>query len=83
MPKVAVLVEFCPRTRVVVAVPEGMTLEEYLKDDEVYDRLAFKARMRMKEELHNYLSGENMSWEEDKECPFGTLPQDNDILRMV
>lgn len=83
MPKVAVLVEFCPRTRVVVAVPEGMTLEEYLKDNEVYDRLALKARMRMKEELHDYLSGENMSWEEDKGLPFGTLPQDNDILRMV
>lgn len=77
------MVEFCPRTRMVVDVPEGKSLEEYLKEDEVYDRLVLKARMKMKEELHNYLSGDNMSWEEDEECPFGSLRSDEEISRVV
>ena len=83
MPKIAVLVEFCPRTRMVVDVPDGKSLEEHLKDDEVYDRLVFKARMKMKEELCDYLSCDNMSWEEDEVCPFGSLPGDAEISNVV
>ena len=76
MAKVALLVDFAPRTRVVVDVPEGMSVEDYLEDNTNYDKVVAQARAQMCEEIENYLSGENMEWNEDSECPFGTFSWD-------
>ena len=76
MAKVALLVDFEPRTRVVVDIPEGMSLEEWMENQSNFDSVAQKARANMLEEIENYLLGENMYWQEDEECPFGTFSSD-------
>lgn len=76
MNKIALLVEFSPRTRVVVSVPDGMTVEQWLEDNNNYDSLVQEARNNMLKGINDYLSGENMNWEEDTECPFGSLNSD-------
>lgn len=73
MAKVALLVDFVPRTRVVIDVPDNMTVERYLENNDAYDALAQQARNQMCEEISGYLNGENMEWQEDMECPFGTF----------
>ena len=78
MAKVALLVDFEPRTRVVVDIPDGVSVEEWLEKQENFDAVAQKARDNMLEEINNYLMGENMYWQEDTECPFGSLPMDNE-----
>ena len=78
MAKVALLVDFEPRTRVVVDIPNGVSVEEWLEKQENFDAVAQKARDNMLEDINNYLMGENMYWQEDKECPFGSLPMDNE-----
>ena len=78
MGKVALLVDFSPRTRVVVDIPENVSVEKWLEDNDNFDSVAKKAREQMLENrVEDYLSGENMYWEEDLECPFGSLTIDN------
>ena len=78
MAKVALLVDFEPRTRVVVNIPKGMPIEDWLEDDNNFSAVAKKAREQMLEgNIEDYLCGENMYWEEDLECPFGSLAIDN------
>jgi len=78
MAKVALLVDFEPRTRVVVDIPEGVSVEKWLEDDNNFGAVAKKAREQMLEgNIENYLCGDNMYWEEDTECPFGSLTMDN------
>ena len=77
MAKVALLVDFEPRTRVVVDVPDGMSVEEYLQDNDNFDNLAAVARHKMVlDGIEEYLNGENLVWQKDKECPFGTFSWD-------
>ena len=76
MVKIALLVDFEPRTRVVIDVPKGMSVEKYLQDDNNYEALVKKAREQMLPEIENYLNGENLVWQEDDECPFGTFSWD-------
>ena len=77
MAKVALLVEFTPCTRVVVDIPEGVSVEEWLSNDENFGELSTKARNQMLENgIEDYLYGDNMSWEEDTECPYGTLKEE-------
>lgn len=78
MSKTALLIDFCPRTRIVVDVPEGISTAEWLENQENWDNLAKTAREKMAEELPNYLNGENMEWDFDFECPFGTFKSDNE-----
>ena len=78
MGKVALLVDFEPRTRVVVDIPDGMSVEDWLENQENFDAVAQKARANMLEDINNYLMGENMYWQEDKECPFGSLTMDKE-----
>lgn len=73
MAKVALLVDFVPRTRVVIDIPDNMTVEQYLENDDAYDALAQQARNQMCEGISDYLNGENMEWQEDTECPYGTF----------
>ena len=70
MAKTAYLFTFCPRTRV-VADPN-----DFKNEDELYDYLSRKAREQMKEDIDNYLCGDNGEYEEDEECPFGTFTFD-------
>lgn len=78
MAKVALLVDFNPRTRVVVDIPEGVSVEKWIEDNDNFDSVAKQAREQMLEHnAEDYLCGENMYWEEDLECPFGTLTMDD------
>lgn len=78
MAKVAVLVDFAPRTRVVVDIPENMSLEEWAENDDNFDTLVSKARANMCKDIESYLSGDNMiNFYEDDECPYGSLTMDN------
>lgn len=78
MAKVALLVDFNPRTRVVVDIPKGSSVEKWLEDNDNFDSVVKKAREQMLEgNIEDYLCGENMYWEEDTECPFGSLTMDN------
>lgn len=74
--KTALLVDFYPRTRVVVDIPEGQTVEQYLENDENYDKLVKQARENMCEHIDEYLCGDNMMWDTDDECPYGTFKDD-------
>lgn len=74
--KTALLVDFYPRTRVVVDIPEGQTVEQYLENDENYDKLVKQARENMCEYIDEYLCGDNMMWDIDNECPYGTFKDD-------
>ena len=77
MAKVALLVDFEPRTRVVVDIPDGKSVEEYLRDNDNFDNLAAVARHNMVlDGIEKYLNGENLVWQEDEECPFGTFSWD-------
>lgn len=74
MAKVALLVEFAPRTRVVVDIPDGVSVDTFMENDENFSKVTKAAREQMLENgVQDYLSGENMWWEEDNECPFGTF----------
>lgn len=76
MAKIALLVDFEPRTRVVVDIPEGVSLDEWMENQENFDSVAKLARENMLKDINNYLMGENMYWDEDNECPFGTFSDD-------
>ena len=76
MAKTALLVEFAPRTRVIVNVPDGMSVRQYLENGENFDNLVKQAREQMLWDIENYLDGDNVTWEEDTECPFGTFNSD-------
>ena len=79
MGKVALLVDFNPRTRVVVDIPDGMNTNEWIENPDNFDLVAKTAREQMLEnQVEDYLSGENMYWEEDMECPYGSLSFDNE-----
>ena len=78
MEKVALLVDFNPRTRVVVEIPENMSVEKWLENNDNFDSVVKKAREQMLEHnAEDYLCGENMYWEDDLVCPFGALTMDN------
>lgn len=76
MEKVALLVDFEPSTRVIVDIPVGMSVSRYLQDPENFDNLVKKAREQMLPKIEDYLNGDNLVWEEDFECPFGTFNTD-------
>ena len=79
MAKVAILVEFSPRTRVVVDIPENMSVLEWAENDKNFDELVSKARANMCKEIESYLCGDNVSdYVEDEECPYGSLPTDKE-----
>ena len=79
MGKVALLVDFNPRTRVVVDIPDGMDTNEWIENPNNFDIVAKTARKQILEnQVEGYLSGENMYWEEDMECPYGSLSMDNE-----
>lgn len=69
--KVAALVTFSPRTRIVVDVPEDMTVEEYANyDGEGLEDITRKARANILSNPGGYLIGENIEVEEDTEMPY-------------
>lgn len=74
MAKTALLVEFTPRTRIVVDIPDGQTLEDYLNDSNNFDNVVKAARANMTKDIENYLFGDNIgNIEEDTECPYGSI----------
>lgn len=82
MPKKAFLVEFAPRTRVIVDVPDGFDPDNVNfvreSDSAAYDAIICAAREKISRDTVNYLCGDNVSeLEDDIECPFGTFDEDN------
>lgn len=76
--KVAVLVTFSPRTRVIVDIPKGQSLDDWLESDRNLSLVAELARSNMLQEPEGYLCADNMSEvDPDEECPFGTISGDN------
>lgn len=73
MAKTALLVSYQPTTRIVVNVPEGMTVKEYVDTIKGLDTVHSLASEKMKANIGDYLSIENMDIEEDKECPYGSF----------
>jgi hypothetical protein len=78
--KKAYLVTFVTTTRVTVDVPEdfdvhncNLVVDEYEK---AWDSIVKEARENILENPENYLYGDNVEIEEDKECPYGTFEGD-------
>lgn len=69
MQKKAILVTFQATTRLVIDIPKGITLEQYLENIYNWSAISRTARHKMQEDLGNYLFGDNMSVEEDTEVP--------------
>ena len=82
--KTAFLVDFNPRTRVVVEVPDNFSIDkswEKMTEEEhdAYDYIIQRAREQILMSAEEYLTGDNLSQiEEDTECPFGTFDEDLD-----
>lgn len=80
--KTAFLVDFDPRTRVVVEVPENFSLDkswEEMTEEErtAFDNIIETARRQILANPQEYLTGDNLCQiEEDTECPFGTFDED-------
>jgi len=76
--KTAILVEFAPRTRVVVDIPENQSVLEWAENSKNFDLLVSKARKQIIEnDVENYLSGDNVTdYVEDEECPYGIFYTD-------
>lgn len=73
MTKKALLVTYQPTTRIVVNIPEGMTIDEYTETINGLDTVHSFASEKMKSNIDDYLSIENMDIMEDTECPYGTF----------
>ena len=68
--KIAVLVEFAPRTRLVVQLPEGMSLALANEDPAFISSVSKAAREQMLQQIEDYLHADNMCLiEEDIEMP--------------
>lgn len=65
--KKAILVTFVPTTRLVVDIPEGKTLDEWLNTH--LDEVSRAAREKMLECPEDYLYGDNIEIQEDTEVP--------------
>lgn len=83
MSKRAFLVEFAPRTRVIVDVPDGFDPNNVNfvreSDKDAFDAIVRAARGKITLDAANYLDGDNLSEiVEDVECPFGTFSEDNE-----
>ena len=80
--KTAVIVTFIPRTRIVIDLPEGKTLDEFIEDTGNLDGVVQAAREKMDGELNGYLCGDSLeSVVLDEEVPFGSLSED--LIREV
>ena len=76
MAKKALLVEFLPMTRIIVDIPDGQYVDEWV--DKHVDEVVKKARGNMLKAIDEYLIGDNMAVYEDTEIPDGELS--NDLL---
>ena len=69
--KRAVLVSFVPTTRLVIEIPEGMSLEEWMLSPQNSRKMSRLARRRMARDIGDYLCIDNMKAREDTEMPAG------------
>lgn len=77
MSKIAYLVDFSIRTRVVVDVDDNLEEKDPWMNDGLFDDVYSKAYDNVLSDLPNYLSCENITEiDEDTECPAGTFPLD-------
>lgn len=68
MAKVAVLASFQITKRMVIEVPDGMSLDEYLNTDG-FTKVSEAAAEQFKSDIGNYLIRDNFDAEEDWEIP--------------
>lgn len=74
MPKKAFIVGFCPRTRVIVDVPEDFDGSFYTP---TASEIIKAAREKIMSDPENYLYGDNCDdMAEDLECPYETFKED-------
>lgn len=80
--KTAFLVDFTPRTRVVVDTPKGFSLNKHFnemskEEAEALNNIIGKAIQQMLKNPADYIAVDNISnIEEDTECPCGTFEED-------
>lgn len=79
MPKTAILACFTVRTRVIVNIPDNTTIDEFLNSNQCTNIVTQLARENILSYPEDYMCVDNLDFEEDIECPFGTFPTDNDI----
>lgn len=69
--KVALLVDFSVRTRIVADIPCGKSVDEFLEDDAGFDEVVSRARANILAAPQDYLSGDNaVDIVEDEEMPY-------------
>ncbi len=71
------IVSIEPRTRVVVRLPEGMSHQDALGDDEVRKTIFEAAKRKILADIENYLTMDNLDIMEDLEMPYDP---DNDNI---
>lgn len=74
--KVAVLVTFVPRTRIVLEIPEGLNVEDYMERcPDAVDIITDAARRKMLSAPDGYLCVDNMEAEDDTEIPYNSTDE--------
>lgn len=69
MAKVAILASFEITKRMVIEVPDGMTLDQYLDTDDGFCKVFYAAADQFKSDIGNYLLPDNFNAVEDTEIP--------------
>ena len=69
--KKAVIAEFTPMTRLVIEIPEGESLEQWLKKEENLRKVSRMARAKMAAAIGDYLCIDNLDVKEDIDFPAG------------
>ena len=80
--KKAFLVRFDLQTRVIADVPEGFSPNDcnliIPEHEEAFSSIVEKAVNNIMDIPYNYLYNENAEVEEDTECPYGTLEEEEE-----
>ena len=67
MKKVAILGDFLAMTRLVIEVPEGMDVDQYICDN--FDEVSKLAKKKIMKKLDEAFSSDNFDYHIDTECP--------------
>lgn len=76
MAKVAFLVDYSIRTRVIVDIPDDVNPTEIKDNDPVWEKIVETANEDVKTDPSVFCYDNVMQIEEDMECPFGTFEFD-------
>lgn len=77
MAKVAFLVDYSIRTRVIVDIPDNINPMDIKDCDPIWDKIVATANENVKTNPSVFSHDNVVEIEEDMECPFGTFEFDN------